>query len=40
MAAVLLSRGAEKDVAEADGSLKTAIAKRITKLHFSPHLRG
>lgn len=40
MAAVQLSRGAETDVARADGSLKEAIAKGLFKLEVSPDLRG
>jgi mRNA-degrading endonuclease RelE of RelBE toxin-antitoxin system len=40
MAAVQLSRGAEKDVAEADGSLKSAIFQGLKKLQTSPDKRG
>lgn len=40
MATVQLSRGAETDVARADGSSKEAIAKGLSKLEVSPQLRG
>lgn len=40
MATVRLSRGAENDVAKADGASRLAIAKGLAKLTTSPHLRG
>ena len=40
MATVQLSRGAETDVAKADGSSKDAILKGLAKLRVSPELRG
>jgi mRNA-degrading endonuclease RelE of RelBE toxin-antitoxin system len=40
MATVRLSRGAETDVAKADGSQLDSIAKGLNKLRTSPHLRG
>lgn len=40
MATVRLSRGAETDVAKADGSQLSSIAKGLNKLRTSPNLRG